>query len=173
MARQTLDAAGIIFTLQNSLNGIPHSEVLVAAKTPARHLTPQQHFHMLQSLRKIVLRHSRMCGVDWVSAFRLRTAVVLVNPFVRAHPVTEKRSELTLDFLAVVQYWKRHDLRRLAEFMNGCPGNVELVVHPCPVWNATYLSEIRYSPANRAEEVRILVNLHPLLRETSALKENY
>jgi hypothetical protein len=139
-------------------------EVLISAKIPPKHMTAHQHFHMLPSLRKIVLRHAKTYGVEWVRTFRLRDTIVPVKPFFRAHPLTEKRSDQTLDFLAVVQYWKRHDLRRLSEILNRLPGTVELVVHPCTERDDTYPADIRYSPASRAEEVRVLENLHPLLR---------
>lgn len=138
-------------------------EVLINAGFPPRHLTTHLHFHMLPSLRKIVLRHTKTYRVEWVRSFRLSETVVPFNPFFREHSVTKHRSGHTLDYLAVVQYWKRGDLRRLAEILNRLEGTVELVVHPCTERDVTYPLEVRYSPGDRFEEVKALEKLHPFL----------
>jgi predicted glycoside hydrolase/deacetylase ChbG (UPF0249 family) len=147
-------------------------EVLINSGISPRHLTTHLHFHTLPSLRKIVLQHAKKYGVEWVRAFRLRDTIVPFNPFFRAHSPTENRSDHTLDYLAVVLYWKHANLSRLAETLNRLSGTIELVVHPCIEQDDTYPLEIRYSPGERYEEVKVLEKVHPFLSDTFVQKRD-
>jgi predicted glycoside hydrolase/deacetylase ChbG (UPF0249 family) len=125
------------------------------------HLTTHMHFHMLPSLRALVMRLAGRYGIGWVRAFQTSSTIIPYNFFVQAPDELFRPDNLkiTPDYIASLQAWLSQEPDRLAETIMGLRGLIELVVHPDHENDHTYPAHMSHKPAARAREQAYLVRL--------------
>src|SRR5206468_1104784 len=71
-----------------------------------QHLSTHLHFHMLPSLRRIVLRLADQYRVPWVRPWRLRATAVPSNPLLNSN-LGQPIPSAAPNYITVVGYWLR------------------------------------------------------------------
>lgn len=134
--------------------------VQMTGKHPS-HITTHMHFHIIPSLRRLVLRLGKQYRVGWVRAFHTSSTLIPYNfllqqPAELFHPDNLK---ITPDYIASVQAWMLQPPSSLAQTLGGINGLIELVVHPDSADDPTYPDEMSHRPAERAKERDYLLAL--------------
>lgn len=125
------------------------------------HLTTHMHFHILPSLRTLVLQLAERYGVGWVRAFETTSTVIPFNFLVQEpaelfHPDNLK---ITPDYIISLQAWLNQEPERLIQTMLGLTGLIEIVVHPDDAEDVTYPADMKHRPNARAKERDYLLRL--------------
>lgn len=144
-------------------------EVFLSRGLQPGHLTTHQHFHILPFMRDLVLRLAREYEISWVRAYAMGAGVVPQNPFYRPQRTAADFADITLPaYLVGVKWWLGHSPQRLAAIIEMLDGDVELIIHPCTPYDATYPLDVNYHPHQRHAEIRYLEQVFPLLDLRSA-----
>ena len=119
------------------------------------HLTTHMHFHIVPSLREIVLRLADDYQIDWVRAFKTSSTVIPYNFWVQEpaelfHPDNLK---ITPDYIVSIQAWMPQEPARLVETLMGLNGLIEIVVHPDSPDDHTFPGDWSHKPDARAREM--------------------
>ncbi len=125
------------------------------------HLTTHMHFHILPSLRALVLRLAEQYNVGWVRAFETSSTVIPFNFLIQEptelfHPDNLK---ITPDYIISLQAWLNQEPERLVQTMLGLSGLIEVVVHPDDAEDITYPTGMKHRPDARAKERDYLLRL--------------
>ncbi|MEO0561832.1 MAG: ChbG/HpnK family deacetylase, partial [Chloroflexota bacterium] len=118
------------------------------------HLTTHMHFHILPSLRDLVLGLAQRYEIEWVRAFETSSTVIPYNFFVQ-EPTELFRPDnlkITPDYIVSAQAWMNLSPQRLVDTLLSLNGLIELVVHPDDPEDATYPVEMNHRPDERARE---------------------
>lgn len=118
------------------------------------HLTTHMHFHMLPTLRDLVLELAEQYGVQWVRAFETRSSIIPFNFLVQApselfHPDNRR---ITPDYITSLQAWLGQEPSELVNTLMGLEGLIEIVVHPDIPDDPTYPDDMNHSPDARSQE---------------------
>ncbi len=160
-----------MFPAQNWLEAVEaemvaqiESYIAQAGRKPD-HLTTHMHFHVVPSLRKLVLRLGERYGVSWVRVFQTSSTVIPYNFFVQApeelfHP---DNLRATPDYLTSIQAWLQQDPASLLDTLSRLGGVTEIVVHPDTADDATYPAEMSHKPQERAREQEYILQLADML----------
>lgn len=129
------------------------SYIALAGKRPD-HLTTHMHFHVVPSLRKLVIDLAERYGIVWVRPFQTTSTVIPYNFFVQEpdelfHP---DNLQITPDYLTSVQAWLSQDPERFVETLSHLNGITEIVVHPDSEDDPTYPTDMNHKPLARAKE---------------------
>lgn len=130
------------------------------------HLTTHMHFHVLPTLRSLVMALAAEYEIPWVRSFHPQMSVLpYTAPLQQAFSVPEQpTADVTIpDYLAGVYFWVGHEPRALCSRLTALPGTSELVVHPGIADDPSFPPEASYTPDKRAQELRYMERLHPLL----------
>jgi len=125
------------------------------------HLTTHMHFHILPSLRALVLDLAEEYDIVWVRAFETSSTVIPFNFLVQEpaelfHP---DNLRITPDYIASVQAWLPQDPDRLLQTLRGLNGLIEIVLHPDDPEDTTYPEAMSHRPDERARERDYLLRL--------------
>jgi hypothetical protein len=127
---------------------------------PLHHLSTHLQFHLVPSLREIVLRLAAEYRIPWVRPWRVRATLMPVNPLLDR---TLSNANGNPDYLAVVKYWLGMPPAALARALAAVPGTIELVVHPGGVPDVTFPASVNLSPEARQTETEYLARCWPLI----------
>lgn len=168
LVRQALfPSARTLSSIEEELSA--QCEVLARAGFPPRHVTTHVQFHVLPSLRRIVLRLAHAYQVPWVRPHSVRATVVPWNPLLSrtlgsSGPGT--RDAAAPNYMAVLRNWQGRRPEALSGTLAGLTGTVELVVHPDIDDDPTFPAYIAYGSRERFAETKFLERCWPLLRQS-------
>lgn len=131
-----------------------------------QHLTTHMHFHVLPTLRNIVMALAAEYSIPWVRSYRPQMSVIpYTAPIQQVFPVPNNdNAPVTIpDYLAGIYFWVGHAPRSLCTRLTALPGTSELVVHPGLRHDPSFPRLASYAPDKRAQEARYVKRLHPLL----------
>ncbi len=139
---------------------------MMRGSTP-HHLTTHMHFHVVPSLRKLVLSLGERYSVTWVRVFQTSSTVIPYNFLVQEpsqlfHP---DNLRTTPDYLTSVQAWLQQEPLRLVETLRDLNGVTEIVVHPDTEDDPTYPADMNHKPHIRAKELDYVLRLCDLLSD--------
>lgn len=130
------------------------------------HLTTHMHFHIVPSLRRIVLDLADRYTIPWVRSYHPQTSLMPYAGTVQRHlPPPEMPNNVTTipDYLAGLYFWVGTSPERLSGHINRLGGTTEIVVHPGQQDDLSFPRTAAYAPHRRAAETRYLRRLFPLL----------
>lgn len=140
--------------------------VIEEAGVRPSHLSTHMHFHMMPSLRRIVIKLARQRQIPWVRTYRARASLLPYAAYLQSRTTySELRQGSTRypDYLTGLYFWMGFPPKMLSTTLNKLAGSVELVVHPGIENDKTFPNQAGYSTLKRAAETRYLKRLHPLL----------
>jgi predicted glycoside hydrolase/deacetylase ChbG (UPF0249 family) len=125
------------------------------------HLTTHMHFHILPSLRGLVIELAEEYGIQWVRAFETTSTVIPFNflmqePTELFHP---DNLRITPDYIVSIQAWLSQEPARLVQTLRGLNGLIEIVLHPDDPDDATYPADMNHKPSERARERDYLIRM--------------
>ena len=134
---------------------------------PPDHLTTHMHFHILPSLREMVLELAQDYGVPWVRVYQTSSTVVPYNFWVQQpdqlfHPDNDN---MTPDYLTSVQAWLSQQPAQFVDTLRGLSGVTEIVVHPDTIDDPTYPAEMSHLPEARAAELDYIQRVADILHD--------
>ncbi|MEL6151150.1 MAG: ChbG/HpnK family deacetylase [Chloroflexota bacterium] len=140
--------------------------IRLAGKTP-EHLTTHMHFHVVPSLRKMVLNLAERYNIPWVRVFQTSSTVIPFSFWVQEpeelfHP---DNLRITPDYLTSIQAWLTQEPHLLAETLGRLNGVTEIVVHPDVADDPTYPDDMNHKPEERAKERDYMLRLYEQLQE--------
>lgn len=139
-------------------------ETCLSYGRPITHVTTHHHFHLFPALREIVYQLSNDYDVVWVRNSDYRLSVLPFNPVIDKSPQMDTPHNFIVpDFIILVKVWQDLPPEMLLEELLSLHGVVELVVHPSTRDDATYPSEVRYTPSERYQEAQYLERLGKLM----------
>ena len=167
LARQALfPSARTLSSIEEELTA--QFEVLARAGFAPQHVTTHLQFHVVPSLRRIVLRLAHAYRVAWVRPHSVRATVVPWNPLLSrklGSTGPKTRGAAAPDYMAVLRSWQGRGPDALIRTLAGLSGTVELVVHPDIDDDPTFPAYIAYGPHGRFAETKFLERCWPLLRQ--------
>jgi chitin disaccharide deacetylase len=131
------------------------------------HLTTHMHFHIMPSLRKLVMSLAERYGVTWVRVFQTSSTVIPYNFWVQApdelfHP---DNLRMTPDYLTTIQAWLQQEPAQLVDTLRQLQGITEIVVHPDIPNDPTYPDDMSHKPHARAKELDYILRVADLIEQ--------
>ncbi|MFC1959084.1 carbohydrate deacetylase [Chloroflexota bacterium] len=134
------------------------------------HLSTHMHFHIVPSLRRIVVKLAQEYNIPWIRSFDPMTTVVPFSSKVCSQNPTGKLNDTVQmhDHLAGLYFWRILNPGLLSAELIQLPGTVEVVVHAGLTNDPTFPANVPYTPKKRAAEKKYLERLYPLLAKAQA-----
>jgi predicted glycoside hydrolase/deacetylase ChbG (UPF0249 family) len=137
--------------------------ILVQRGLKPEHLSTHIQFHLLPSLRRIIIDLAQQYSVAWVRPHRLNSTVLPLNPVWHRAPSLSQSTGTDPtqrpDYIVVLKYWMGHRPQELWDVLDKLPGIVELIVHPCFEHDDSFPSFVPYGPPERRKEMLYLERL--------------
>jgi len=136
----------------------------LSGKTP-EHLTTHMHFHVVPSLRNMVLDLATQYNIPWIRVFQGSSTVIPFNFWVQEpdelfHP---DNLRITPDYLTSIQAWLLQEPKTLIATLAKLNGVTEIVVHPDVDPDDSYPVDMKHTPEERAREHDYILRLHELI----------
>lgn len=132
------------------------------------HLSTHMHFHIVPSLRRIVVKLAQDYNIPWIRSFDILATVVPFSsktPFPSPTGIINDRVSMP-NHLAGLYFWRSLNPGWLSAELIRLPGTVEIVVHAGLHNDPTFPANVPYAPKKRAAEKKYLERLFPLLEGT-------
>lgn len=132
-------------------------QVMVDAGIQPMHLTTHCHFHSMPAIRDVVYDLAETYGVRWVRNSDYRGASLPFNPLLTLDPADSSGHGFEIpDFLVSLKQWMRSPAPEMVAEIERLNGITEIIVHPDFEHDPAYPRQVRYTPAERHQEVQYL-----------------
>ncbi len=127
------------------------------------HLTTHLQFHIVPTLREIVLRLAREFDVPYVRAYSLRAAIAPHHRLLRRLSRARGFSQATCsDYIIGIKWWLGRNPGELVSALYRLRGSIEIIVHPSLPQDDSFPERVRYRPHERYLEMDYLETVYRL-----------
>lgn len=146
-------------------------DVLVKAGIQPAHLTSHCHFHAIPAIREIVYRLAAEYGVLWVRSTDYRATSIPNNWLLQKQSRSAPDLPFVVpDYLVTLRHWLEKPAADLLDEIHSLNGIVELIVHPGDYHDLSFPAGVRYTPAERQQEMVYLEEFCELLERQTEIE---